>query len=160
MSILDLMKMTESSPKGWKTLWEKEKLFVTSNFSFSHCVFIRRVGQTCKNQGLFGKGLTYSKIKCMLQFSPKIRVFFLCAVWLLIHPIRTSPCFYMWGWKVSWSNDYNLPYKNMAEETGVFKHFALALIDWMVFYTAFNSNFSHTMVTAHIIHVFPGFHRY
>ena len=23
----------------WKTLWEKEKLLVTSNFSFSHCVF-------------------------------------------------------------------------------------------------------------------------
>ena len=23
----------------WKTLWEKEKLLVKSNFSFSHCVF-------------------------------------------------------------------------------------------------------------------------
>ena len=40
-----------------KTLREKEKLLVTSNFSFSHSVFKRLVLQTCKNQGLFGKGL-------------------------------------------------------------------------------------------------------
>ena len=42
---------------GRKTLWEKEKLLVTSNFSYSHCVFKRLVLQTGKNQGLFGKGL-------------------------------------------------------------------------------------------------------
>ena len=30
------MKMAESSPKGLKTLWEKDKLLVTGNFSFSH----------------------------------------------------------------------------------------------------------------------------
>ena len=40
-----------------ETLWEKEKLLVTSNFSFSRCVFKRLVLQTRKNQGLFGKGL-------------------------------------------------------------------------------------------------------
>ena len=40
-----------------KTLWEKEKLLVTSNFAFSHSVFKRLALQTCKNQGLFGKGL-------------------------------------------------------------------------------------------------------
>ena len=40
--------MTESSPKGLKTLWEKEKLLVTSNFSFSHSVFKRHVKtRTC-----------------------------------------------------------------------------------------------------------------
>ena len=50
--------MTESSPNGSKTLWEKEKLLVTSKFSFSHSVFKRLVLQTRKNQGLFGKGLT------------------------------------------------------------------------------------------------------
>ena len=49
--------MGESSPKGLKTLWEKEKLLVTSNFSFSHSVFKRLVLQTRKNQGLFGKEL-------------------------------------------------------------------------------------------------------
>ena len=37
--------------------WEKEKLLVTSNFYFSHSVLKRHVLQTCKNQGLFGKGL-------------------------------------------------------------------------------------------------------
>ena len=33
--------MAEKSPKRLKTLWEKEKLLVTSNFSFSHSVFKR-----------------------------------------------------------------------------------------------------------------------
>ena len=40
-------------------MWEKEKLLVTSNFSFPRIVFKRLVMQTCKNQGLFGKGLTF-----------------------------------------------------------------------------------------------------
>ena len=58
--------------KSWKAFqkdkkhWEKEKLLNTSNFSFSyscnnfsfhHSVFKILVLQTCKNQGLFGKGL-------------------------------------------------------------------------------------------------------
>ena len=38
-------------------MWEKEKLLVTSNFSFSQIVFKKLVLQTRKNQGLFGKGL-------------------------------------------------------------------------------------------------------
>ena len=50
--------MAESTRNGLKTLWEKEKLLVTSNFSFTHSVFKRLVLQTCKNQGLFGKGLS------------------------------------------------------------------------------------------------------
>ena len=49
--------MAESSPKEKKTLLEKEKLLVTSNFSFSYCVFNRLVQQTRKNQGLFEKEL-------------------------------------------------------------------------------------------------------
>ena len=49
--------MVESSLNGQKTLWEKEKLLVMSNFSFSHSVFSRPVLHTRKNQGLFGKGL-------------------------------------------------------------------------------------------------------
>ena len=39
------------------TPWEKEKLFVRSNFSFSHVVSKRLLLQTRKNQGLFGKGI-------------------------------------------------------------------------------------------------------
>ena len=53
----NMMRMAECCPKGQKTLGEKEKLLVTSNFSFSRCVFKRLVLQTRKNQGLFGKGL-------------------------------------------------------------------------------------------------------
>ena len=54
------MKIAESSPNGYKRLWEKEKLFVTSNFSFSHSVFKKLALQTRKNQSLFGKGLNDS----------------------------------------------------------------------------------------------------
>ena len=46
--------MIENFPKGYKTLWEKEKLLVTSNFLFSLSVFKTLVLQTPKNQGLFG----------------------------------------------------------------------------------------------------------
>ena len=42
--------MAESSPKAYRTLWEKEKLLITSVFK----ILIR---QTSKNKGLFGKGL-------------------------------------------------------------------------------------------------------
>ena len=44
-----LTKMVESSMKGYKMLWENEKLLFTSNFSFSHSVFKRLVLQTRKN---------------------------------------------------------------------------------------------------------------
>ena len=36
---------------GRKTLWEKEKLLFTRNFSFSHSVCERLILHTCKNQG-------------------------------------------------------------------------------------------------------------
>ena len=49
------MKLAKSSPDGWKTVWEKEKLLVTSNFSFFYSVCNRLVLQTSKNKGLFGK---------------------------------------------------------------------------------------------------------
>ena len=51
------MKTAEGLPKGYKTLWEKEKLLVTSIFLFSLSVFKRLVLQTRKNRGLFGKML-------------------------------------------------------------------------------------------------------
>ena len=40
------------------TVGKKEKLLVTSNFSFSHSVFKGLVQHTRKNKGLFGKGLS------------------------------------------------------------------------------------------------------
>ena len=45
-------------PKRVENTGGKEKLLVTSNFSFSHNVFKKVELQTCKTQGLFGKGLT------------------------------------------------------------------------------------------------------
>ena len=56
-TILNLRKMVEILQRGKKILWGKKKLFFTSNFSFSNSVFDRLVLQTCKNHGLFGKGL-------------------------------------------------------------------------------------------------------
>ena len=55
--------MAESYLNRQKTLWEKEKLLITSNFSFSHGVFKRLELQTCKNQGLFGKELRLRMLK-------------------------------------------------------------------------------------------------
>ena len=49
--------MAECFLNGLKTVCEKEKLLVMSNFSFSHTVFKRLVLQTHENQGLLGKGL-------------------------------------------------------------------------------------------------------
>ena len=54
------MKLVESYQNREKTLREKEKLLAMRNFSFSHSVFKRIALQTCKNQGLFGKGLNLS----------------------------------------------------------------------------------------------------
>ena len=56
MTILSLKKMLESYPKGRKTLWEKEKWLIMSNFSFSHRVFKSLIHWTHVNLGLFGKG--------------------------------------------------------------------------------------------------------
>ena len=49
----------EFSKRVEKTLWEKEKLLMTSNFSSSRNVLERHVCQTHKIKGLFGKGLTH-----------------------------------------------------------------------------------------------------
>ena len=55
------MKMAGCCQNGKKTMWEKEKLLVMSNFSFSHDVLKGLMLQTHKNQGLFGKGLEKKK---------------------------------------------------------------------------------------------------
>ena len=54
--------MRESYPNGLKTLWEKEKLLVTSNFSFSHSVFKRLVSQGRQKVSLCGNGLKRIRI--------------------------------------------------------------------------------------------------
>ena len=45
-TLINLMKMAENNTKGFTTLWEKEKLLATSNFSFSVSVFNGLVLQT------------------------------------------------------------------------------------------------------------------
>ena len=59
--------MAESYPNREKTLWEKEKLLVTSNFSFFHSVFKRLVSQWRQKVSLCGNGLRkhfqYNKVK-------------------------------------------------------------------------------------------------
>ena len=50
--------IAETSPNEEKTLWEKRKLLVTSNFSFSHSVFQRLILQTRKIRVCLGKGKT------------------------------------------------------------------------------------------------------
>ena len=57
MTISHSMKLAESSPKGKKILWKKEKLLVTSIFSFSHTVFKRPVLKTRKKLGLVWEGV-------------------------------------------------------------------------------------------------------
>ena len=61
MTISNLTKMAESSPNGYKTLWEKEKLLVTSIFSFSHSAFKRLVSQGRQKVSLCGNGLKRGK---------------------------------------------------------------------------------------------------
>ena len=61
MTISNFTKMAESYPNGYKTQWEKKKLLVTSNFSFSHSVFKRLVSQGRQKVSLCGNGLTLSK---------------------------------------------------------------------------------------------------
>ena len=70
-TILNLMKIPERSPNRLKTLWEKGKLLVTSNFSFSHSVFKRLVMQTRKKPGLVSEKantLQYDKILDLSKF--------------------------------------------------------------------------------------------
>ena len=57
MTISNLTKMKENYPNRKKMLWEKEKLLITSNFSFSHSVFKRLVSQGRQKVSLCGNGL-------------------------------------------------------------------------------------------------------
>ena len=61
--------MAESYPNAQKTLWEKEKLLVASNFSFSHSVFKRLVSQGHQKVSLCGNGLRdLWKLQCFGGF--------------------------------------------------------------------------------------------
>ena len=55
------MKKVQSYPNGYKTLREKEKSLVTSNFFFSPSVFKRLVSEGRQKVSLCGNGLNYSQ---------------------------------------------------------------------------------------------------
>ena len=61
--------MVEIYIKRIETLWVKERLLVTSNFSFSHIVFKRLVLQTRKSQGLLGKVVKQTTIQLSIRKS-------------------------------------------------------------------------------------------
>ena len=50
--------IVEKGENAEKTLWKKEKMLVTSIFSFSHIIFQKLLVQGCKNLLLCGKELT------------------------------------------------------------------------------------------------------
>ena len=65
--------MAESYPKGKKTLWEKEKLLVMSNFSFSHSVFKRLVSQGRQKASLCRNELNVAKmVTSIFSFSHSV----------------------------------------------------------------------------------------
>ena len=68
MTTANLMKTAESSPNGLKTLWEKVKLLVMSNFSFSLGVFKRLVLQAYKKWACLGN--VYKKTTPLSLYIP------------------------------------------------------------------------------------------
>ena len=80
------MKMEESYPFGWKTLWEKEKMLVTSNFSFSHSVFKRLVSQGRQKVSVCGNGLKNThKLLSVIAFNMKQSEISSFVVWYRVH---------------------------------------------------------------------------
>ena len=71
--------MAESYPNGLITLWEKEKLLITSNFSFFHSVFKRLISQGCQKVLLCGNGLTH--YHTILTFNAPEKQAFLKTLW-------------------------------------------------------------------------------
>ena len=53
----------------WKTWWEKEKLFVTSNFSFCHNVFKSCLLLMHQNEYIWSKGLNDQSCGCYMKQS-------------------------------------------------------------------------------------------
>ena len=102
--------MAKSYLKGQKTLWEKEKLLATSNFSFSHGVFKGLVLQTRKNKGFSGKGLNMELVNKWQTTN-------------LIFTIMAKS--YLKGQKTLWEMEKLLATSNFSFSHGVFKGLVL-----------------------------------
>ena len=57
MTVSNFTRMADNSQKSVENKFEKGKLLVINNFSFSHLVFKTCNADTCKKQGLFGREL-------------------------------------------------------------------------------------------------------
>ena len=78
-----------------KTLWEKEKLLVTSNFSFSHNVFKSCLVLMCQNENLWSKGLTsilftFSIYTCSRCIGKTLQIIFIPPTFVIYLPIRNG----------------------------------------------------------------------
>ena len=62
------IKNEKKSHIGQKTLWEKEKLLVSSNLSFSHNVFHSYISLVRRSAALCGNGLRHESIKSISNY--------------------------------------------------------------------------------------------
>ena len=78
-------------PDSVETLWEKKKLLVTSNLSFSHNVFKSCLLLMCQNEYLWSKGLkqrykdqTERNVQFDLNYCWKVKLFMLLITRLIV----------------------------------------------------------------------------
>ena len=67
--ILNLVEKVVMNFKNIKSLWQKEKMLITTMFSFHHKVFKRLLSKDCLKSGLFGKGFNTQFIMGSLGLS-------------------------------------------------------------------------------------------
>ena len=102
----NLTKMAENYPNGYKTQWEKEKLLITSKFSFSHSVFKRLVSQGRQKVSFYGNGLIFCWDVYRLYFYYSIRRGLIMGIWnshtsvgnILGSVIASIWVNHAWGW--------------------------------------------------------------
>ena len=112
----------------WKTLWGKEKLLVTSNFSFSHNVFHSYISLECQNGALCGKGLTLSKT------SPGFYVSAVQVFWKQLEKEKLliiSPCPTVFSTRLENSLPFSTDLKCRLQTLSVWK--SLNFVDWESF---------------------------
>ena len=111
--------MKNKCRKGGKTLWENEKLLVTSNFSFSHNVFHRYISLVRQNVVLFCNGLTHYTTKVFNLLS---------TLWKYRH--------------VYIINCHTIPTFNTSGKESFWKHFGKRRKCWLPAFSPFPTMFS------------------
>ena len=85
---------------GKKTLWEKEKLLVPSNFAFSHNVFHSYISLVHQNAVLCGNGLSRKKILNMHLQTYRIVKLYWIMIWVILYE-KGAECICRMYWTVS-----------------------------------------------------------